>query len=143
LNGMVTQTETNSDSERYFSTNTESDIRDAIVSCRQLARSLGFRQAQATMVATALSELARNCLYHAGGGQIYIRILHKENRVGIGIEALDHGPGIADIDLAMQDYYSTRGTLGVGLPAAKRLMDSIEIESTLGLGTRVRANKWL
>jgi len=119
----------------------EHDVQQAVTQCRRICLQCGFKQVQAIKVATALAELARNMLYHAGGGDIYIRPLHTP-KPGIEIEAIDNGPGIADIALAMQDHFSTRGTLGIGLPAVKRLMDDMQIKSVPGQGTRIRARMW-
>ncbi len=119
----------------------EQDVQQAVRQCRRLCMQYGFKQVQAFQVATALAELAKNMLYHADGGEIHIRLLHTP-RTGIEIEACDHGPGIPDIEQAMQNHFSTRGTLGIGLPAVKRLMDEMQIETVTGQGTRIRARKW-
>jgi len=121
----------------------EACVERAMHGCRRDVRRMGFSESIVAMVATALIELARNMLYHAGGGTITIGETCDGARRGIELVASDHGPGIADVALAMQDHFSTRGTLGIGLPAVKRMMDSVEIESVVGQGTTVRACKWL
>ena len=95
------------------------------------------------MIATTVSELARNILKYAGSGEICLRRVKKIGGRGIEIEATDRGPGIEDCDVAMQDHFSTSGTLGLGLPAVKRMMDEFSLESTPGEGTRVTARKWI
>jgi serine/threonine-protein kinase RsbT len=95
------------------------------------------------MIATAVSELVRNIIKYAGSGEIRLRRVKKMGARGIEIEALDNGPGIADCEAAMQDHYSSSGTLGLGLPAVKRMMDDFSLESTPGEGTRVTARKWI
>jgi len=121
----------------------EADVENAMCGCRRCARQLGFSESVVFMVATALVELARNMLYHAGGGTMTINECSRASRWGIELVAIDHGPGISDVALAMQDHFSTRGTLGIGLPAVKRMMDSMDIETVVGQGTTVRACKWL
>ena len=88
-------------------------------------------------------ELARNILVHARGGKLSIEPIEAAGRRGVVVVAEDDGPGIADVELAMRDGYSTAQTLGAGLPGVRRLMDEFAIESTLGVGTRVRAVKWV
>jgi len=129
----------------YFnlSINNEQDVGHAVREARREAYLAGFDKANIFKLCTIVAELCRNMLYHAGGGEFVIRHIHSGNRSGIEIEALDHGPGIADISMAMQDHFSTRGTLGIGLPAVKRLSDEMHIESEPGKGTVVKALKWL
>jgi serine/threonine-protein kinase RsbT len=107
-----------------------------------MAARLGFSPADLALVATAISELARNILQHAKQGQIVLRLLENSPR-GIVVVARDEGPGIADVDLAMQDGYSTGGGLGLGLPGAKRLMDEFDIVTEVGKGTVVTTKKWM
>ncbi|MFV9505212.1 MAG: anti-sigma regulatory factor [Oscillochloridaceae bacterium umkhey_bin13] len=122
----------------------EVDVYVAMSRAREITTTLGMGDADRTRVEIAILELTRNILVHAVEGQIEIvQITHPEHGLGIMIEAVDHGPGIADINLALQDGYSTAHTLGAGLPGVRRLMDEFQIESTLGVGTRVRAVKWL
>jgi serine/threonine-protein kinase RsbT len=110
---------------------------------KALARQMGFDEADQTRLETVISELARNIVLYAGEGAIKLQVVTKDKRRGLRIQALDHGPGIADIEQAMKDGYTTSGGLGSGLGGAKRMMDEFHIESVPGLGTRVMAIKWL
>ncbi|NBC49967.1 MAG: anti-sigma regulatory factor [Gammaproteobacteria bacterium] len=112
---------------------------------RQLAERLGFSQVRAYHLATATSELATNLAVHAGGGMVRLRVIEDPEdaaRLGIELRVEDHGPGIADLGLAMTEGYSTRARLGCGLPGASRLMDAFQIDSAVDQGTRIRAIKW-
>lgn len=117
-----------------------------IVSARQQGRALavrlGFSSSDATMVATAISELARNIVLYAKRGEIVLAAVVNSEHRGLAITACDNGDGIADIRQALQDGYSTSGRMGVGLPGVKRLMDEFEISSTVGKGTVVSVKKW-
>ena len=88
-------------------------------------------------------ELTHNLLAHAGGGQVTLDALDQGGRPGLLVATCDQGPGIPDIELALRDGYSTAHSLGMGLPSAKRLADELTIQSTVGVGTQVRAIKWL
>ena len=122
------------------------DIVVARQRARELARDLGFGLVDQSRVATAVSELARNVIQHATGGcgDVAIRVLSPPNpeRVGLEIIVRDEGPGISDVELAMQPGYTSGDGLGVGLPGARRLMDEMEIDSALGRGTVVTIRKW-
>ena len=107
-----------------------------------LAEAIGLSRTKQYMVATAVSELARNIVNYASKGQITLRVVRRGSQEGIEIVAEDNGPGIADVSQAMQDHFSTSGGLGLGLPGAKRLMDEFKIESKVGKGTKVTAIKW-
>ncbi len=120
----------------------EIDIYTAVQRGKMLARQMGFAEADRVRIETVISELARNALLYAGRGIIEIKVI-SQGREGIEIKALDQGPGIADVELIMQDGYSTSGGLGSGLSGVRRLMDEFEIESTVGQGTTVRTVKWL
>lgn len=121
----------------------EVDVYVALARVRELARAVDFTPTDCTRIEIATLELTRNLLVHAGGGTFTLTQLDDPLRgPGIAVEARDHGPGIADLDLALQDGYSTTRTLGAGLPAVRRLMDEFAIESTVGVGTRVYAVKW-
>ena len=109
---------------------------------RALASELGFSPTDLVRIATAISELARNVLSYAARGEIRLEPVNCRNRSGIAIVASDAGPGIADVEQAMQDAFSTSGGLGLGLPGVRRLMDEFKIESTVGQGTTVSATKW-
>jgi len=120
------------------SLSTQFDIRSQadVIICRQQVReqavALGFGLADQTRLATAVSELARNALQHGGGGVCRIAPCRKNGLEGICVSIADSGSGIGDIDQAMQDGYSTDGGLGLGLPAAKRLVHEMDIESQPG-----------
>jgi serine/threonine-protein kinase RsbT len=121
---------------------TEADIVSARQSGRRMAAELGFSTSQLTMIATAISELARNVMTYAGSGEVLLELCENGARRGILVIARDEGPGIADIELAMQDGFSTGRSLGLGLPGARRLMDEFEIVSEPGRGTTVTTRKW-
>ena len=106
---------------------------------RQLAEQLGFSASDRTLLATAVSELARNIVQYARSGVVVLKAQHNANSVGVSILAEDHGPGIADLTMALRDGYSTSGSMGLGLPGVKRLMNEFEISSRLGEGTTVYA----
>lgn len=119
------------------------DIVTARQQGRDLALELGFAGSEITLIAAAISEIARNILDHAKRGEITFAVTQKDARQCLQIIAQDQGPGITDIQRAMQYGYSTRGGLGVGLPGAKWLMDEFEIESSVGEGTKVTMRKWI
>jgi len=108
-----------------------------------LARSVGLSQMAVYSLVTSVSELANNLFFHArDGGTITLRVLRQSGSVGVEIVAKDDGPGIADVDLAMRDGFTTSGGLGGGLSGVERLMDDFKITSQVGAGTRVVARKW-
>lgn len=110
---------------------------------RELGERAGFIATDLTLIATAISELARNIVLYAGEGSIELRLIAEERRRGVTIVARDRGPGIADVEKAMQDGFTTSGGLGLGLPGVRRLVDDFEIVSRHGVGTTVRISKWL
>jgi anti-sigma regulatory factor (Ser/Thr protein kinase) len=120
----------------------ESDATRSLIAASRFAEEIGFSRADCQSIATAVSELARNILKYVGDGEILIERVGTDRRPGIQIAARDRGPGIADIEAAMQDHFSSSGTLGLGLPGVKRLMDEFEIDSSPGAGTRVVVRKW-
>lgn len=120
----------------------ESDIVTARQKGRELCAELGFSSTDRTLVATAISELARNIVRYAERGNILLRRAESQGRPGVVVVASDHGPGIADTELAMRDGFSTGQSLGIGLPGAKRLMDEFELVSAPGEGTTVTLKKW-
>jgi len=120
----------------------DQDIVAARQQGRALALKLGFSNSNLTLIATAISELARNILLYAKTGDMTLGVMKENGREGIVVIAHDTGPGISDITRAMQMGYSTSGSLGLGLPGVKRLMDEFEIVSKMGHGTRVTATKW-
>lgn len=110
---------------------------------RTLATEIGLGLIDQTKVVTAASELARNTLDYGGGGSVEIaNVLNDENRKGLRLTFIDDGPGIANIEQALTDGFTTGGGLGMGLSGAKRLMNEFEIESKVGKGTRVSITKW-
>jgi serine/threonine-protein kinase RsbT len=121
---------------------TDDDIVTARQEGRRLSAGLGFSSTDLTLIATAISEVARNIRVFAGEGQVQIKRLNEGGRDGILVVARDRGPGIRDVELAMQDGYSTRGSFGLGLPGARRLMDEFQIRSRPGRGVTVTMKKW-
>lgn len=121
----------------------EVDIVAARQKGREFAAERGFSTTDQTLIATAISEVARNIITYAGRGEIVVRAVDELGRRGIVVVARDEGPGIADIELALKDGYSTGNSLGLGLPGAKRLMDQLELASAPGVGTTVTMTKWL
>ena len=118
------------------------DIVTARLQGRVLAEGVGFSPGEATLVATAISELARNIVQYAGHGDIVLRSLTNGTRRGIVVVARDRGPGIADLKLAVRSGYSTSGGLGLGLPGVRRIVDDFQIESNRQDGTTVTVTKW-
>jgi serine/threonine-protein kinase RsbT len=120
---------------------------DDIVAARQagheLARDLGFSLTEMTMIATAISEVARNITSYAGTGEIRVAVQNFDGRRALVVRAEDDGPGIADIDRALEDGYSTGSGLGLGLPGARRLMDHMTVNSRPGHGTVIEMWKWI
>jgi serine/threonine-protein kinase RsbT len=123
--------------------NNPDDIVDARKAGHQLALELGFSLTDVTMIATAISEVARNITSYAGRGAVRVMVGDREGRKALVVRAEDEGPGIADIERAFEDGYSTGRGLGLGLPGARRLMDRLIIESTLGRGTVIEMWKWV
>lgn len=120
----------------------ESDIVLARRAVRDAATVLGFATTDTTRIVTAASELARNTFKYAGAGVMQWRILNNGQSQGIELKFKDQGPGIANIDEALSEGFSTGGGLGMGLPGAKRLMDEMEILSAAGKGTTITVRKW-
>ncbi len=110
---------------------------------RRLTRELGFPTTDSEEVVLAVAELAANVVRHAGRGLLTFRPLDCDGRLGIEVEAEDHGPGINDVEQAFTDGYSTAGGLGYGLGTVNRLMDDLEIASTAALGTRILCRRWI
>jgi serine/threonine-protein kinase RsbT len=119
------------------------DIVEARQKGRAMAVELGFTDSDLTLVAAAISEIARNIVDHAQSGEIVVSRIIQDDKQGISVIAKDKGPGIKDIFKAMLHGYSTGKGQGVGLPGAKRLMDEFEIETRIGVGTTVTMKKWL
>ena len=117
-----------------------------VVRIRQAVRSAGVSVALSlvdqTKLVTATSELARNTLVYGGGGRVLVQTLDRDRRRGVVVEFVDEGPGIADVDLAMTDGWTSGSGLGLGMSGAKRLVDEFDLETTPGRGTSVRVTKW-
>lgn len=122
--------------------NSDQDIVAARQKGRALATELGFTSGDATLIATAISELARNIVSYARKGLITLQIVNGDDRQGLSIVASDDGPGIPDVRQALRDGFSTSGSLGLGLPGVRRLMDEFQITSVPGRGTTVAVKKW-
>jgi serine/threonine-protein kinase RsbT len=120
----------------------DEDVLKARQQGRNLGQSLDLDATDLTLLATAISEIARNITAYAGHGAITIRLVQEDGCRGIEVLAEDQGPGIPDIAAALSDGYSTGRGMGLGLPGARRLMDHFEIDSHVGEGTRVRMIKW-
>jgi serine/threonine-protein kinase RsbT len=118
-----------------------------IVAARQQGRALaaiaGFSHSNLTIIATAISEVARNIVEYAKEGEVVITLIDDASKKGVEIVASDQGPGIPDISAVMRDGFSTGKGLGIGLPGARRLMDEFAIASAVGTGTIVTMKKWV
>jgi serine/threonine-protein kinase RsbT len=128
-------------SERH-AIRTSDDIVAVRQTVRQRAVGLGFSLVDQTKIVTAASELARNALHHGGGGFATIEAMQEGARRGLRLVFQDSGPGIADIELALRDGYTTGGGLGLGLGGARRLSSEFQVESRPGEGTRVTIIRW-
>ena len=120
----------------------DADIVAARRKARELATRVGFSGSDLTIIATAISEVARNIVVYAHRGEIVLSAAQRGTRRGVLVVARDEGPGIPDIPRAMRDGFSTGKSLGLGLPGAKRLMDEFEIASEVGKGTTITMRKW-
>ena len=120
------------------------DVLTARLQARALASRAGFSPSNLTIIATAVSEVVRNIVEYAKEGEVVITLISRgAYRKGVEIVAVDQGPGIPDVSMALRDGYSTAKGLGIGLPGARRLMDEFEISSEMGKGTTVRMRKWV
>jgi serine/threonine-protein kinase RsbT len=131
------------DIETRIQIDDESGILQARKKARELASDLGFDSTSQTLIATAISELARNILKYARHGEILLRPVARNSIRGITVVAADEGPGIADLALALTDGFSTGRSLGLGLPGTKRLMDDFDLISEVGKGTVVTTTRWV
>lgn len=130
------------ESEARVTIGHEADIVTARQKGRELAARGGFSSTEQTLIATAISEVARNIVEYARRGEIVLNVVERNGKRGLVVVASDSGPGIADLEMAMRDGYSTANSLGMGLPGAKRLMDEFVLQSTPGEGTTVTMKKW-
>lgn len=121
---------------------TDADLVTARAEGRAMAERLGFPRPDPTLIATAISEVARNIVVHAGRGEIVLEPFDEPDRYGLVVIASDEGPGIRDVEAALRDEYSARGGLGLGLAGARRLMDDFELASDAESGTTVTMRKW-
>jgi anti-sigma regulatory factor (Ser/Thr protein kinase) len=119
------------------------DVTHAVVAATNFARQMQFQDSECRSIGTVVSELATNILKYADFGQVTLREIERDGHLGIEVTVTDRGPGIDDVQQALQDSFSTSGTLGMGLPGVRRIMDEFELDSEVDSGTRVRATKWL
>jgi serine/threonine-protein kinase RsbT len=122
--------------------NADADLVTARAEGRAMAERLGFPRPDPTLIATAISEIARNIVVHVGHGEIVLQPFEEPDRYGLTVIAIDRGPGIRDVDAALRDEFSGRGGLGLGMPGARRLMDEFEVTSDAENGTVVTMRKW-
>lgn len=120
----------------------DADLLPARAKARSLALELGFSRTDATLIATAISEIARNIVVHVGEGEIELRPVYEDGRHGLEVVARDHGPGIRNLEAALERGYAGRGGLGLGLPGARSLMDEFDVSSGPDTGTTVTMTKW-
>ena len=121
----------------------EVDVAYAALDAKTYAKRIGFATKDQYLISTAVSELARNIITYASKGCIFLSTIEQDLKKGIEVVADDSGPGIHDLEKAMLNNFSTRGTLGVGLPGTKRLMDDFQISSSSAEGTTVTVRKWI
>src|SRR6476646_11717108 len=120
----------------------EADIVEVRQRARQIAKDLGFDQFEVAALTTASSELSRNVWVHAQKGIARIAVLHNGRKVGLQLEFVDHGPGIADLNRALAGGFSTAKSLGLGLSGTRRLVDEFHIDTEVGRGTKIVVRKW-
>lgn len=118
------------------------DLVPARAAARELALRLGFSRTDATLIATAVSEIVRNIVVHVGRGEIAMHAVDEDTRYGLVVVARDEGPGIRDLAAALEHGYAGRGGLGLGLPGARRLMDEFDVTTAVDEGTTVTMTKW-
>lgn len=128
--------------EVRVSIDADADLVAARAEGRAMAERLGFPRPDPTLIATAISEVARNIVVHVGRGEIVLKPFQEADRYGLVVIARDDGPGIRDVEAALRDDYSGRGGLGLGLPGARRLMDDFDVASSPDTGTTVTMRKW-
>lgn len=121
---------------------TEHDIVLARQMVRKLSQEVAFSLVDQTKMVTAASELARNALVHGGGGELVWEVLREGDKKGLRLAFIDTGPGIANMELAMMDGWTSGNGLGMGLSGAKRLVNEFDLESQVGAGTRVTITRW-
>ncbi|HDZ09986.1 ATP-binding protein [Pseudohongiella sp.] len=119
------------------------DVKNVVEGAQAMLREVPFGRAERFLVATAVSELARNLVVHAGGGVVRLSVLEEQDRRGFEVVTEDEGPGIADWPLALTEGYSTANSLGLGLPGVQRIMDELDFDENRLVGTRIVARKWV
>jgi serine/threonine-protein kinase RsbT len=127
----------------YIAIKNDLDIVIARQKGREIAKEIGFGTIDQALIVTAISELTRNILTYAQKGYLVIEVIEEQGCMGILVISVDEGPGIENIDLALEDGYSTTNSLGLGLPGVRRLMDEFDIQSELGKGTLITTRKWV
>ena len=130
------------DDEVRVRINGDADLVSARAEGRAMAERLGFARPAPTLIATAISEIARNIVVHVGRGEIVLTPLEEDDRCGLVVIARDEGPGIRNVEAALRDEYTGRSGLGLGLPGARRLMDEFDVTSDADNGTTVTMKKW-
>jgi serine/threonine-protein kinase RsbT len=131
------------ESEQRISIESDADVVVARQRARALAAGVDLTTTDQTLLATAISELARNITTYAVRGEVLVGVVHGDNgRRGIRVVARDDGPGIEDLEAALTDGYTTGNGLGLGLPGARRLVDEFDIQTAPGEGTTVTLVKW-
>jgi serine/threonine-protein kinase RsbT len=125
-----------------YTIRSDSDVVAARQAVRARAVELRFSLVDQTKIVTAASELARNTLVYGGGGTMRMEVVERSPRVGLRMVFEDQGPGIADVEQALRDGFTSGGGLGLGLGGSRRLVDEFQIESVVGEGTRITATKW-
>jgi serine/threonine-protein kinase RsbT len=121
----------------------DTDVVTARLAARALASRVGFTGTDLVLIASVVSEVARNIVAYAGPGEVLLSVVQSRSRLGLQVIARDQGPGIADLSRALEKGFSTSRSLGLGLTGSKRFMDEFSLESTLGSGTTVTMRKWL
>jgi serine/threonine-protein kinase RsbT len=130
------------ESESRIAIESDADVVTARQRARELAADLELSSTDQTLLATAISEVARNITTYATRGEVLVSVVTEDERRGIRVVARDQGPGIEDLERALQDGYTTGEGLGIGLPGARRLVDEFDIDSAPGRGTTVTLVKW-
>ncbi len=121
----------------------DADVIHAVFETKQYVKALGFTKVDQHMIATAVSELTKNVLKYAQEGEVTLNTLDKDLKKGIEVIVKDNGPGILNLEKALEDNFSTGGTLGIGLPGTKRIMDEFIINTNSSQGTEIKTRKWI
>ncbi len=140
---MQSNSEENSDITEYYFVSCDADVMAVVMASHIFSKRLGFKNIAVNEITTSVSELATNIIKYASNGTVYLSEISLGYKKGIEIKVKDNGPGIADIEIAMQDHESSSGTLGLGLPGVKRMMEIFNIESSPETGTQIIVSKFL